>query len=344
MEQQVFKQSVGLDISKDTFVACFSQRQTGKSFHILSSRTFKCTSGAFEQFHRWVQNQRHASAPLQLLMEATGVYYEEVAYFLHAKGYSLTVLLPNKTAAFAKSLSYKSKTDSIDAQMLAQMSIERDLPPWIPFSDSMLVIKRLCRERAEIIDTQVVFKNRLHAKQHAYRPLKSSMQRAKKAQSLLKKQISDIDLTLLKAINEDEILRQKVENACSIPGVGFITVANILAETNAFALFKSKAQLVSYAGYDVLQNTSGTSLNSPTKISKKGNHRIRKALHFPALVAVKSDPKMKNLFDRAFDKTKIKMKAYVAVQRKILVLIFAIFKTNQPYDPNHISVKSNNNQ
>jgi transposase len=341
MEQQIFKQSVGLDISKDTFVACFSQRQAGKSFHILSTRTFKCTNGAFEQFHKWVQSQRYTPAPLQLLMEATGVYYEELAYFLHAKGYPLTVLLPNKTAAFARSLSYKSKTDSIDAKMLAQMSIERDLPRWVPLSEGMLIIKHLCRERAEIIDTQVVFKNRLHAKKHAYHSLKSSLQRTNKAQALLKKQISDIEIALHKAVNEDEILRQKVQNAGSIPGVGFITVANILAETNAFALFKNKAQLVSYAGYDVVQNTSGTSLESPTKISKKGNHRIRKALHFPALVAVKSDPNMKSLFNRAFDKTKIKMKAYVAVQRKLLVLIYATFKSNQPYDLNHVSIKAN---
>jgi transposase len=341
MEQQIFKQSVGLDISKDTFVACFSQRQAGKSFHILSTRTFKCTNGAFEQFHKWVQSQRYTPAPLQLLMEATGVYYEELAYFLHAKGYPLTFLLPNKTAAFARSLSYKSKTDSIDAKMLAQMSIERDLPRWVPLSEGMLIIKHLCRERAEIIDTQVVFKNRLHAKKHAYHSLKSSLQRTNKAQALLKKQISDIEIALHKAVNEDEILRQKVQNACSIPGVGFITVANILAETNAFALFKNKAQLVSYAGYDVVQNTSGTSLESPTKISKKGNHRIRKALHFPALVAVKSDPNMKSLFNRAFDKTKIKMKAYVAVQRKLLVLIYATFKSNQPYDLNHVSIKAN---
>lgn len=342
MEQQIFKQSVGLDISKDTFVACFSQRQVDKSFHVLSCKTFKCTKGAFEQFHKWVQSHRHASAPLQLLMEATGVYYEELAYFLHSKNYSLSVLLPNRTAAFAKSLSYKSKTDTIDAHMLAQMSIERDLDPWIPFSDQMLAIKRLCRERAEIIDSQVVFKNRLHAKQHAYRPLQSSLQRAKKAQAILKKQVSDIELALIKTVKEDEILHQKVENVCSIPGVGFITAVNILAETNAFALFKNKAQLVSYSGYDIVHNSSGTSLNSPTKISKKGNHRIRKALYFPALVAVKSDPKMKNLFDRAFDKTKIKMKAYVAVQRKLLVLIFATFKTNQPYDPNYISIKTKN--
>jgi transposase len=205
----------------------------------------------------------------------------------------------------------------------------------------MLTIKHLCRERAEIIDTQIVFKNRLHAKQHAYRPLKASFQRTDKVLVLLKKQIDAIDLALLDAIKQDDLLYQKVQNACSIPGVGFSTVANILAETNAFALFKSKAQLVSYAGYDVVKNQSGTSLNSPTKISKKGNHRIRKALHFPALVAVKANPKMKSLFMRVFDKSKIKMKAYVAVQRKILVLIFATFKNNQPYDPNYISIKPN---
>jgi transposase len=341
MGQQIFKQSVGLDISKDTFVACFSQCQAGKSFRILSSKTFKCSTRAFEQFHHWVQKQRHASAPLQLLMEATGVYYEQLAYFLYAKGYRLTVLLPNKTAAFAKSLDYKSKTDAVDAQMLAQLSLERDLPQWIPLSNAMLTIKHLCRERAEIIDTQIVFKNRLHAKQHAYQPLKASFQRTDKVLVLLKKQIDAIDLALLDAIKQDDLLYQKVQNACSIPGVGFSTVANILAETNAFALFKSKAQLVSYAGYDVVKNQSGTSLNSPTKISKKGNHRIRKALHFPALVAVKANPKMKSLFMRVFDKSKIKMKAYVAVQRKLLVLIFATFKNNQPYDPNYISIKPN---
>jgi len=251
----------------------------------------------------------------------------------------VTVLLPNKTAAFAKSLNHKSKTDAIDAKMLAQMSLERDLPLWNPLGDTMLLIKHLCRERAEIVDTQTVFKNRLHAKNHAYRPLKDSLQRAKKAQGLLKKQTQDIEPALRHAIKQDDSLRQRVENICSIPCVGFITAVCILAETNAFAIFNSKAQLVSYAGYDVVQTQSGTSIKSPTQISKKGNHRIRKALHFPAVTAVRSNPDMKRIFDRVFDKTKIKMKAYVAVQRKILVLIFATFKSNKPYDPQHISVK-----
>jgi len=340
MEQQIFKQSVGLDVSKDTFVACFSQRQTSQSFHVRSVKTFKCKADAFKQFHLWVQKQHLASAPLHLLMEATGVYYEHLAYFLHEKGYRVTVLLPNKTAAFAKSLNYKSKTDTIDAKMLAQMSLERDLPLWNPLGNTMLLIKHLCRERAEIIDTNTVFKNRLHAKNHAYRPLKDSLQRAKKAQGLLKKQILDIELALRNAIKQDPALRQRVENVCSNPGVGFNNWGCILAENHAFAIFNSKAQLVSYAGYDVVQNQSGTSLNSPTRISKKGNHRIRKALHFPAVAAVKSNPNMKQLFDRVFDKTKIKMKAYVAVQRKLLVLIFATFKSNKPYDPGHVSVKS----
>ena len=98
------------------------------------------------------------------------------------------------------------------------------------------------------------------------------------------------------------------------------------------------AALLKYAGYDVIQRQSGTSILGATKISAKGNHRIRKALHFPALVAVKFDSNFKALFDRVMDKTHIKMKAYVAVQRKLLVLIYTIFKTNQPYRTDFASV------
>ncbi len=338
MTKQIFKQSVGLDISKDTFAACFSQRQADQEFRVLSSKSFTSTAGAFQQFDKWIQKYRHSQVPLHFLMEATGVYYEELAYFLNAKGYRVTVLLPNKTAAYGKSLDYKSKTDKIDAQKLAQMSLERDLPKWEPISNEMLKVKRLSRERAELMDTLVAFKNRLHAKKHAYKPLSDSLSRSEKSINFLQKQITEIERKLAQLIKQDDFLRPRIEQVCSITGVGFITAITVVAEVNGFDLFKNKAQLVCYAGYDVIQRQSGTSIQGATKISAKGNHRIRKALYFPALTAVRLDPNFKALFDRVMDRNHIKMKAYVAVQRKLLILIYTIFKTNQPYDPNFGSV------
>ena len=338
--KQVLKQSIGLDVSKDTVAACFSQREIGNPFRILSSRTFSISATGFKQLHEWIVRQQDPTADLHLLMEATGVYYEDLAYFLQGKSYRVSVLLPNKTAAYAKSLDYKTKTDKIDAKKLAQMSLERELMQWTPPNEDMLKIKRLCRERAELTGEKVAFKNRLHAKNHAHAPLEQSINRAKAALKFIDGQIKEIEKEIKAAVDHDPDIKQRIDNVCSISGVALITAATIVSEANGFTLFKNKGQLVSFAGYDVVENQSGTSVESPTKISKKGNHRIRKALHFSALVAVKYEPEFKNLYDRVFATTKIKMKAYVAVQRKLLVLIYTLYKTNSDFKANYTAVKN----
>ena len=344
MGKQILKQSVGLDVSKDTVAACFSQQEIGKPFNILSSRVFASTAVGFKELHQWIVRQHLKPVDLHLLMEATGVYYEELAYFLNGKAYRVSVLLPNKTSAYCKSLDYKTKTDKVDAKKLAQMSLERLLPKWTPPNESMLTIKRLCRERGELIAEKIAFTNRLHAKSHAHSPVKSSLKRAEVALKFLDKQIKEIEEEVENAVAADPDIQQRMDKVCTIKGIALITAATVVAEANGFALFKNKAQLVSFSGYDVVENQSGTSLCSPTKISKRGNYRIRKALYFSALVAVKHIPQMKDLYDRVFDSTKIKMKAYVAVQRKLLVLIYTLYKNNQTFDEKFEANKKNEEQ
>ena len=335
MAKQIIKQSVGFDVSKDNISVCFSQEETGKKFRIVSSRTFSSTASGFRQMDAWVRRHANEGTALHLLMEATGVYYEELAYFLREKGYRVAVLLPNKAKAFAKSLNYKSKTDKIDAKVLAQMCLERDLEEWQPASEQWLKIKRLCRERAELLAEKTAVSNRLHAKEHSHQPDAQSLKRAKTLLKFLKKQIKEVEQAIENAVEADVQVKQKVDNVCTIKGVGVITAASVIAETNGFALFKNKAQLVSYAGYDLVENQSGSSLNGKTRISKKGNSHIRRCLHFPALVAIKHNIRFKNLYDRVFENTKIKMKGAVAVQRKLLVLIYTLYRKNQPFDPEY---------
>ena len=341
--KQVTKQSLGLDVSKDSVAACFSQQETGKPFRVLSSKNFSTTGSGFQKLHEWILSQHQKGVALHVLMEATGVYYENLAYFLQSKQYRVCVLLPNKSHAYAKSLDYKSKNDKIDARMLSQMSLERELPQWCPSSDKMLEIKRLCRERDEVVCESVAFSNRLHAKNYSHEPLKSSIKRAQAVLKLFDKQIKEIEKLIKEAVAADPDIKQRIDNVCTIKGVGLISAATIVSEANGFYLFKNKAQLISYAGYDVVEDQSGTSRDKQKRISKKGNYHIRKALHFPALVAVKYEPLMANLHARVFDTTKIKMKAYVAVQRKLLVLIYTLYKNNVPFDPNFKALSELNN-
>jgi transposase len=338
--KQILKQSVGLDISKDTIAACFCQQETETPMRIVSNHVFKANAQGYRQMHQWIGKQCKQPASLQMAMEATGVYYEDVAYFMKEKGYQISVLLPSRTHAYIKSLNHKSKTDKIDAQSIAQMSLERSLPIWTPPSDIILTIKRLCRERTELLSEKTVVSNRHHARKHSHKPDTKSLARNQKSVKFINNQVKEVENEIRQILETDPEMKRKIDQVCSIPGIGFITAASIVGETNGFTLFKNKAQLVSYAGYDVVGEQSGTSINTPKSISKKGNARIRKALYFPALTAVKNCPVMKNIFNKTFEKTKIKMKAYVGIQRKLLVLIYTIYKNDTKFDPKFESIKN----
>lgn len=121
----------------------------------------------------------------------------------------------------------------------------------------------------------------------------------------------------------------------SIPGIGNLTAVTIIAETNGFELITNKKQLVSYAGLDVKEKTSGTSVKSKPRISKRGNRNLRKVMHFPALAAIRTDERFRYIFLRLVSRHGIKMKAIVAIQRKLLELTFILWKNNSYYNPGH---------
>ena len=151
----------------------------------------------------------------------------------------------------------------------------------------------------------------------------------------LEKLIEQVEQQIQSTLQADETLSKKVEKICRFKGLGTLTVVTIIAETDGFALFRRKGQVVCFAGYDVRQNESGSSVKGKSRISKKGNSHIRKALHLPALCAVKYEKHFKNLYERVLQNTGVKMKAYVAVQRKILVLIYTLYKNDAAYDPQY---------
>jgi transposase len=330
------RQCLGIDVSKDHLHVSFSNQESDQRIRVIASSKFKNNSPGLNQLIVWIKKHRHGEADLVLVMEATGVYHEQAAYFLHEKGFKVSVLLPNKAKAFARSLNAKSKTDDIDAKILAQMGLERKLEQWKPASENMLKIKRLCRERVALQQHKTAAMNQSHACKSAHLPEKSSQTRWKQLIRFLNKQIKEVEQNIKQIVLKDPVLKEKVEKICVVKGLGLISVISIIAETDGFALFRNKAQLISFSGYDVVQRESGTSVKGVTRISKKGNSHIRRALHFPALVVVKHEKQFQAFFQRTLEKSFIKMKAYVAVQRKILVLIYTLYKNNSDYDPQYL--------
>src|SRR5258705_4566364 len=118
------KYSVGIDIAKDEFKACLSIIDSQQKVTIKSTGSFKNASKGFEEFCKWATRHKKEELPINFLMEATGIYYEQLAWHLHNKDCNLSVILPNKAKKYIQGLGVKSKNDKIDAKGLSKMGAE----------------------------------------------------------------------------------------------------------------------------------------------------------------------------------------------------------------------------
>ncbi len=178
-------------------------------------------------------------------------------------------------------------------------------------------------------------KNMLHAEQSEAEPNPSSVSRLKARIQFLNKQEFQVKKELDIWVESQSELKKDVQNICTIPGVGKLTAVIALAETNGFNLIRNKKQLTSYAGLDVKEKLSGTSVKGKSRISKKGNTALRKAMHLPSLSAIKHDERFKEVYVRLVSRHGVKMKAIVAVQRKLLELIYLVHKNKTVYQKDY---------
>jgi len=332
MDQQLIRQCVGIDISKESFTACVCSYYRSGEEQLTEVVEFKNQKTGFNQLVKWSRKITSASVPVGFVMEATGVYYEALAYHLHRLNQPVSVLLPNKVKYFAKSWNVKTKTDIVDARIIARMGAERKLSLWEPPLPIFKQLRDLTRAYSELMKEKTAFSNRLHALNSSYEPLALIVKSNKSIIKKLDEQLVRFKAEIEKVIYSESWLAEKVKKVLTIKGVGLMTVAVILAETQGFEFVDNIRQLCSYAGYDVVQRESGTSVQGKTRISKKGNSWIRAALHFPALVASRHNENLKNTYLRINEKKPSKMIGATALQRKILVLIYTLWKNDTVYD------------
>ncbi len=338
---QFIKQCVGIDISKESFTACVCSRlQTGEEC-FSEVLEFKNLKSGFNQLIKWSRKITVPSLEVTFVMEATGVYYENLAHHLCKLKQPVSVLLPNKVNHFAKSLNVKTKTDKVDARVIARMGAERKLSSWVPPHPLFKQLRDLTRGYSELMKEKTVFTNRLDALNSGYEPLAVIIKSHKEIIKQLDKQVARFKVEIETLIYSEEWLAEKVKKVLTIKGVGLMTLAVILAETQGFEFVQNIRQLCSYAGYDVVQRESGTSVSGKTRISKKGNSWIRGALHFPALVASRHNSIMKKTYQRINNRNTYKMIGATAIQRKILVLIYTLWKNGSVFDEDYETKKSN---
>ena len=329
---KILRYCIGIDVDKKEFKTNFRSLDSAGYQKTIASRTFSNNKKGFAEFEIWIsKNRKDMQAWLALTMEATGVYHENLAWHLHAKGFNINIVLALKAKRYLQSLGHRSKNDQIDALGLANMGLQQQLDLWQPGSTDLLKLRSLTRQYEAIQTAKTTFANQLEAVSFSAvsDPLVS-----KSLKSILEKMTSELEkleIQIYKIINENAVLSGKWALMEPIKGLGMLTFAVIVAETGGFALFKNIKQLTCYAGYDVVENQSGNRIGK-TKISKKGNAHIRRAMFMPAFNLVRYEKgTFLDLFERVYSRTSLKMKGYVAVQRKLLCLMYTLWKTDSAY-------------
>lgn len=333
--KKMIKQTLGIDVAQKELVVCFGKLFDDFGIELFARKAFCNTPKGFAELLKWTTKLADKELPVHFVMEATGVYHESFAYFLDKLDLKVSIVLPNKISNYMRTLCIKTITDKTAADAICQFGLERQLEAWKAPNLLYKQIRQLTRERDQIIAERTALKNQLHAESVEAHPNKNSIKRTKDRIKLLDKQVSQIMDELKHIIAQDTELKERVKIICSIPGIGLLTACVILSETNNFDLIRNKRQLTSYAGLDVKEKESGTSVKGKSSISKRGNKYLRKAMHLPSLSAIQHSERYKAIYARLVSKHGIKMKASTAVQRKLLELAYILVKNDTKFDPEY---------
>ncbi len=330
--------NTGVDVSKSDFKAVISKLNADRSVDNLGSANFDNNAKGFAALLKWnVQITGNLSGSLTI--EYTGRYSEALMQFLDSEKQIVHPVSPFKSKRFRESFDADLKTDHHDALMLAIMGLERKLSVWIPASDFFSSLRELVRERATLVKQKTALTNRLHALRYAVSDCEPTKNRLASQKEFLSEQIGEVEMQITTHLQSDKNVWQRVFNVITAPGIGLITVACVLAETDGFAKTSSAKKLVAFAGYKVTIKESGQ-WKGKSHISKRGNKFIRQALHMPVLSVIQCNPLMAGKYQALKARKAKPIIATTAMERKTLVLIYSLYKNDRPFDANFNNTKT----
>lgn len=270
--------------------------------------------------------------PLSVVMEATGIYYLDLAMELTAAGLPVSVINPKSFHNFAKLMLKNSKTDAIDAQLLAEYGERMSPKLWTPPTTVQLELRAIGRHINRLTCHRTRAKNELHALKATQTTVKMLIEDEEEAIEAFDKRIERFRLAGRALINNCPTLSAQFRHMIAAPGMGEISVFAALAELTTLPVTLKSAQVSRHAGLDVRLTQSGTSIDKPGRISKGGNAYLRSAMYMPALTAIRCDSNVKAFYEALIGRGKRKMQAIVAVMRKYLTGLWACMQAGEDFD------------
>lgn len=314
---------VGLDVGAKTVVMAW--RQDGRT--VGSVDIAQTVQGHAEAVKRL-----RALEPTHIVLEATGVYYLDLALALAEAQLAVSVINPKSFHHFARLKLAHSKTDRLDAALLAEYGERMTPARWVPPEPSKLALREIGRQINRLTHAKTQAKNRLHALRAKQQTAALLIEDEEQGIVALEQRIARLSQAALQVMAESPALTRQRQCLEAAKGVATTSAIALLAELCVLPADMRAAQVSRYAGLDVRQCQSGTSVNRPARLSKAGNAYLRAALYMPALSAVTHDKYARAFYEALVRRGKKKIQALCAVMRKYLTGLWACLQQAEPFD------------
>jgi len=311
--------ALGIDIAKAKFAVTL-RTPDGKT----RRKTCRNAPAGFEDLAAWLARQ-HVTQ-VHACLEATGTYGEALATWLYDAGHRVSVVNPAVIHAYARVQLTRSKTDALDADLIAQFTLTQQPALWTPPLPEIRALQALVRRLDALYGMHTQETNRLAAGV-GVGEVRASIEEVRHH---LAAQIAHVKRLIAEHIDRHPGLRQRRDLLTTIPGIGDATAAVLLAELFDKS-YESARQAAAFAGLVPRLHESGT-IRGRASLSKVGPGRVRKALYFPAIAALRCNPTLGTRRQRLHAAGKPPMVIIGAAMRKLIHIAFGVLKSGRTYD------------
>ena len=313
---------LGIDISKAKFdVALLIDSKVKKT------RVFENNLTGFKALSLWLTKQQVVQ--YHACMEATGVYGDELATYLVDQGIEVSIVNPAQIKSFSGAQLNRAKTDKADAKLIAQFCASMRPEPWMPPPLPVRELQALVQRLAALQQMARQEQNRFDTAAPVVQPS------IKTVLAIIHAEIKAVEQLIRDHIDRHPDLKDQSDLLDSIPGLGDATIARLLAFVGDVQRFSNAKALAAFVGLNPTVYQSGSSVRGKSRLSKKGNATIRRALYMPAIVARRYNPIIKEFAERLKKAGKSNMLILGAVMRKLLHIIYGVLKSGKPFDADY---------
>ncbi|MDD3329299.1 MAG: IS110 family transposase [Zoogloea sp.] len=310
---------LGIDVAKAK-LDCALRLTNGKFRHKVVDNT----PAGFKALEDWLAKE--GATALQVCMEASGIYWETVAEHLATRPETtVSVVNPGQIKAFGASRMVRTKTDKVDAKLIAQFCAERTPEPWQAPTPAERTLRALVLRLDALQAMRTQESNRFEVARE------SVAEGIAKHLTWLDDEIARLSKAIRDHIDNDPTLKSKHRLLDSIPGIGERTTAVLLAFLAEPTRFENARQVAAFAGLDPRQHESGSSVRGKPRLSKVGHSFLRKALYMPAMVALYRTDWGKVFHEAA--KGKPPMLIIGAMMRKLVQVSYGVLKSGEVFQP-----------